>query len=755
MRLSTQSLARASSRHPGRTIALWVLGIVVAGALIGTFMKDATTTEADFTNNPESKDAEHLIEDRLRGPQRDRETYIVSSESQTVDSPAYRAHVERLKSRIQGLGPEIVQSVTTFYDTDDASLVSADRRTTILPTLLTADIQEAVDDAPELRQVIDETRQEGFRTQLFGNAALNEDFNKVAEEDLRSGESIGVLAALIVLVVVFGAVVAALLPIGIAIAAITMAIAVVALVGQISQFSFFVTNMISMMGLAVGIDYSLFIVSRYREERHRGLEKLDAVEAAGATASRAVLFSGLTVVLALAGMILIPNTIFRSLASGAIFVVIAAVFASLTLLPAFLGLLGDRINRVAIRRNAAEVEPGRPGGFWDRVTRGVMHRPVVSLMIGVFVLLAAAYSWTDMRTGFAGVSTLPNDFESKQAFDVLARDFSGGLSAPVEIAIDGRVDDPAVQAGIQRLRDELGRDRFFGPSQLEVNQARDLALVSAPMNGDPSSKTATDAVSRVRSEYVEAAFPEGAPAEVLVGGQTALNKDFFDLARRYMPIVFLFVLGLSFVLLTLAFRSIVVPIKAILLNLLSVGAAYGLIVLVSQKGVGAGILGFQQVDTIEAWLPLFLFSVLFGLSMDYHVFLLSRIREHYDRTGDNTESVAYGLRTTAGIITGAALIMVAVFGGFASGRLTSFQQMGFGLAVAVLIDATLVRTILVPASMKLLGDRNWYLPRWLQWLPDISVEGPHARSADEAGQPVPAASGNGHRPEKRPAKTGS
>ncbi|HWC11004.1 MAG TPA: MMPL family transporter [Acidimicrobiales bacterium] len=746
MRLSTQSLARASSRHPGRTIGLWILGIVVSGLLIGTFMKDATTTEADFTNTPEAKEAAHLIEDRLRGPERDREIYIVSSDSQTVDSPAFRAYVERLRSAIEALGPEVVQGVQTFYDAEDASLVSEDRRTTILPTLLTADIQDAVDDAPELRGVIEENQAPGFRTQLYGTAALNEDLNKVAEEDLRSGESIGVLAALVILVVVFGALVAALLPIAIAVAAITMAIAVVAVAGQITQFSFFVTNMITMMGLAVGIDYSLFVVSRYREERHRGLDTLEAVEAAGATASRAVLFSGLTVVLALLGMILIPSTIFRSLASGAIFVVLIAVFASLTLLPAFLGLLGDRVNRLAIRRKGAQVEPGRPGGFWDRVSRGVMHRPVMSLVVGVVILLGAAYSWTDMRTGFSGVSTLPASFESKQAFDTLARDFSGGLSTPVEIAVDGRVSDPAVEAGIQRLRDALGRDPFFGPSQLEVNDAGDLAVISAPMNGDPSSKQATDSISRIRSQYVEAAFPEGSPAEVYVGGVTAFNKDFFDLARSYMPIVFMFVLGLSFVLLTVAFRSIVVPVKAILLNLLSVGAAYGLIVLVSQKGVGAGILGFQQVDTIEAWLPLFLFSVLFGLSMDYHVFLLSRIREHYDLTGDNTESVAYGVRTTAGIITGAALIMVAVFGGFASGRLVMFQQMGFGLAVAVLIDATLIRTVLVPASMRLLGDRNWYLPRWLQWLPNIGVEGPHVRSGEEHRPAAPAASPDGQVP---------
>ncbi|MCA1692208.1 MAG: MMPL family transporter [Actinobacteria bacterium] len=731
MALSTQSLARSSSRHPWRTIAIWVLTIVVSGALISTLLADALNTEADVTNNPEAKQALMLVEDRLRGPDRATEIFVVSSDGATVDDPAYRSFVSDLQARIQALGPEIVLGVQSFYDTDDATMVSQDRRSTVLPTTLAGEVMAAVDHAPELRGVAEDIRRDGFTTQLFGPASLNDDFNKVIEEDLLKGESIGILAALVILVVVFGAVVAALLPLLIGIAAIVIAIALVAVVGQQAQFAFFVTNMITMMGLAVGIDYSLFVVSRYREERHRGLEKLDAIEAAGATASRAVFFSGLTVVLALTGMFIVPSTIFRSLAAGAAFVVVAAVVASMTLLPAMLGLLGDRINRLSIRRQASGGEVGKEGGFWDKVTHLVMGRPVVSLAIGVAILLAAASSALDMRTGFSGVSTLPASFESKKAFDVLAREFSGGLSAPVEIVVDGRISDPAVQAGIQRLRDGLAGDGLFGPSRVETNQAGDLALISAPINGDPTSKTATESIDRIRDRYVAQAFPEGTPADVLVGGETAFNKDFFDITDRYMPIVFVFVLGLSFLLLTVAFRSVVVPIKAILLNLLSVAAAYGLIVLVSQKGVGADLLGFQQVEVIEAWLPLFLFSVLFGLSMDYHVFLLSRIREHYDITGDNTGSVAYGLRTTAGIITGAALIMVAVFAGFASGQLVMFQQMGFGLAVAVLIDATIVRSVLVPASMKLLGKRNWYLPKWLEWLPNIQVEGPHIRPHDE------------------------
>jgi putative drug exporter of the RND superfamily len=393
-----------------------------------------------------------------------------------------------------------------------------------------------------------------------------------------------------------------------------------------------------------------------------------------------------------------------------------------------LSLLGDRVNslRVFRRKPAA----GREGShvFWDRITHGVMRRPVASLVVAAGLLIAASVSYFDMDTGFSGVSTLPDETSSKQAFDVLAAEFSGGLNSPVETVVDGDVRAPEVEAAIGRFQGLLADDPMFGPARVQISEGGDAALISAPLTADPSGDAATATIERVRENYVPTAF-EGVGADVLVGGETAFSKDFFDLADQYTPVVFAFVLGLSFMLLTVVFRSIVVPIKAIILNLLSVGAAYGLIVLVFQKGVGADLLGFQQVEAIEAWLPLFLFSILFGLSMDYHVFLLSRIRERFDQTGDNTESVAYGLRTTGGLITGAAIIMVAVFGGFAAGNLVMLQQMGFGLAVAVLIDATIVRSVLVPATMKLLGDRNWYLPRWLQWLPDVKVEGPEGERA--------------------------
>jgi putative drug exporter of the RND superfamily len=725
--LTTESLARASSRRPWLTLGIWILVIVGAGITSSRLLAGALTTEVAFTNQPEAKRAADLVEERFGDPGVT-ELFIINSPSLTVDDGRFQAEVRALQAEAQDLAGEDLKSVVTFYDTKDPSMVSQDRHTTLMPVVF-QETEVLADYLPEVRELAESGSRAGdFRTQSFGAITIEDDFSAIAEEDLATGESFGIIVALIVLVIVFGAVVAGIVPIAMGIGAIAVATGVTALVGQLTDFSFFVTNMITMMGLAVGIDYSLFIVSRYREERQRGRAKLDAIGATGATASRAVFFSGMTVVLALVGMLILPTTIFRSLAAGAIFVVVAAVVASLTLLPALLGLLGDRVNSLRVFRRKPVVGTEGSHAFWDRITHGVMRRPVVSLVVAAGLLIAASVSYFDMDTGFSGVSTLPDETRSKQAFEVLATEFAGGLNSPVETVVDGDVGAPEVEAAIERFRGLLADDPMFGPARVQISEDGDTALISAPLTADPSSDAATATIERVREDYVPTAF-DGVRADALVGGETAFSKDFFDLADQYTPIVFAFVLGLSFMLLTVVFRSIVVPIKAIILNLLSVGAAYGLIVLVFQKGVGADLLGFQQVETIEAWLPLFLFSILFGLSMDYHVFLLSRIREHFDQTGDNTESVAYGLRTTGGLITGAAIIMVAVFGGFAAGDLVMLQQMGFGLAVAVLIDATIVRSILVPASMKLLGDRNWYLPRWLRWLPDVKVEGPEGERA--------------------------
>ncbi|MGH2788500.1 MAG: MMPL family transporter [Actinomycetota bacterium] len=725
MASSTQSLARSAGRHPWRTLVVWVVALITAAVLSAQLLGDALTTDTDFTNEPEAKRAAGLLEERLRGPNEDVEFVVVTAES-TVTEPEYRAYVGELQTSIAALGPDAVHHVGSYLTNEGP--VSETGRSTLLPvTLAGVDHTAAGEKAEVLVDTVKKVEApEGFEALVAGPATLENDFIRLAEEGLEQGETIGLAVALVVLVFVFGAVVAGLIPIILGVMAIAIALGAAALFGLAFDLPFFIANIITMIGLAVGIDYSLFMVSRYREERANGLDKLDAIAHTGATASRAVLFSGLTVVVALMGMLLLPNTIYRSIGLGAILVVITAVAASLTLLPAVLALMGDKINALRIRGRRKDARQSQ-GRFWDRVTGTVMRRPLVSVILAAGVLVLAALPYFSINEGFSGVSTLPDEAESKKAFLILENEFSGGLGSPVELVIDGDI-TPSVMSSIDDVRGRLEADPSFGPADVEVNEAADLALVSVPLSGDIAGNDAMDAVRELRSEIIPELFDE-VPVDVLVGGDTANNVDYLDQTALYTPIVFVFVLGLSFVLLTVAFRSLVIPAKAIAMNLLSVGAAYGLLVLFFQQGVGpelfkniAGWLGFGQVESIEAGLPLFMFSVLFGLSMDYHVFLLSRIRERFDHTGDNSESVAYALRTTGALITGAAAIMVAVFGGFAAGPLVGLQQMGFGLAVAVALDATIVRSILVPATMKLLGDRNWYLPSWLEWLPKVTIE---------------------------------
>jgi RND superfamily putative drug exporter len=733
--LTPTGLARGSARHPWRVVGVWGVLFVVSIMLIGAMLSGALTTTADFTNTPDSKAGQRLLEDRLRGPQQAHEAVVIAFPDKTYTDPEFRAQYDEIFNKIQALGPDVIDSAVNLYQAGAQGLVSKDQRSAMIPITMAGDLDKAAENVENIIKIIDESAaSDGFDVYITGTAAIGYDFQKASEEDLARGETIGGLIALVILLLVLGAVVAAVVPLILAIVSIVLALGATALLGQGFEFSFFVTNMISMMGLAVGIDYTLFVLSRFREERGRGRSVLDAVDVASATAGRAVLFSGLTVIIALMGMLIIPSTIYKSLAAGAILVVGFAILASLTLLPALMRLLGDNVNRLRlpfVQKMQEEFDESRPGGFWDKVATTVMKHPVIGVVGVTAVLVAASIPYFDLNAGSSGVSTFPDGFRSKQGFERLERDFGGGAVAPAEIVIDRDANSPAVLAAIEELKGLLAQDSVFGAATYETNADSTIGLLSVQMAVDPYIDEANASIERLREEYIPQAFA-GVGANVYVTGLTAINVDSIDVTSTYTPYVFAFVLGLSFILLMLVFRSIVVPAKAILMNLLSVGAAYGLIVLVSQKGFGAGLLGFQQVDTVEFWLPLFLFSVLFGLSMDYHVFLLSRIRERYDVSGDNTDAVAYGLRTTGRLITGAALIMVAVFGGFAMGDLVMLQQTGFGLGVAVLIDATIIRSILVPSSMKLLGKWNWYLPPVLSWLPRIGIEGQSATGAPEA-----------------------
>ncbi len=713
----TERLARHAALHPKRMLAIWVAIFVLSVAAIGLLLPSAITTDATVTNDPESEQGYDAIARHMQ-PSEDfvNEVVLFRAPGEDVTQSAeVRGEVERLAAALEATGK--THRVTTYYGSNLQTLVSPDKDSTVLTIGMGGDAEEGIKDVIE---VVEEADRGPYEVSITGEFTADNDFLELSNKDLKEGELFfGLPAALVVLLLVFGAVVASFVPILLAIVAIVFALALVAVVGQAWEVSFFVVNMLTGMGLALGVDYSLFIVSRFREERARGVEKIEAIAMTGRTANRAVLFSGTAFVIALTGMLLVPDTILRSLAAGAVLVGITAVLAATTLLPALLSLLGDKVD--ALRLPFAGRRIANEGRFWGAIVARVQRRPLVSLVVTTAFLLALALPALDLQTGTAGVRTVPDGYASKDGFNALEREFGVGTVDDVQIVVEGDVRDRAVMRGIARIREQLISDPAFSSPGVGLSRDYGLALIEAPVAGDSRDEAAVQAVERLRAEVVPEALADTG-AEAYVTGETAEIVDYNELMATWLPIVFVFVLGLSFILLTIAFRSLVVPVKAILLNLLSVGAAYGLIVLVFQRGVGNEIFGFQQVDVIEAWLPLFLFSVLFGLSMDYEVFLLSRIRERYTQTGDSSEAVAFGVRTTARLITGAALIIIAVFAGFASGELVMFQQMGFGIAVALLLDATVVRSVLVPAAMELLGERNWYLPSWLEWLPHYEVE---------------------------------
>jgi RND superfamily putative drug exporter len=726
-------LARSSSRRPRLTVLIWLLTVIASAGLYYSY-RGAFQSQDSFLTTPESKRAQELIQSRLPGAEHDTEVMVVRSATCTVDEAAFQVEVRDLRRRLLALGPDVI-SVTSMSNAPAQArpfLVSKDRHATLLAISLAGDLvagQREVGGVLRVAHAAD--GRNGFTVVVTGAAAWGYEGNQLAASDLRRGELIGIPAALVILVVVFGALVAAVVPLILAGAAVAVAAAASALLGTTFSLSVYALNIIMSMGLAVGIDYSLFVISRFREERRRALEVDTAVSVTGATANRAVFFSGMTVVLSLLGMLIVPYSVFTSLGAGAISVVLAAVGTALTLLPAALTLLGDRVNLLSVRRASGRGR-SRAGAtktaasLWARAAALIMRRPALSLALGAALLLAVAAPTFLMQRGVSGIASLPDSLSTKRGYELLSREFSAGWTASVQVVIDAPLLRADVMAALARFRTELSTDGRFQPVSLQTAADGSLAVLTLLQNQAPTSERALANVRYLRAHLIPAAF-SGSQARVYVGGVTAAYVDGLHMIDLFQPIVIAVVLALSFVLLLVAFRSLIVATTCILMNLLSVGASYGALVLVFQYGVGAKLFGFQRVDRIEAWVPLLMFCVLFGLSMDYQVFLLSRIRERFDRSADTREAVGFGIASTAGIITGAALIMVAVFAGLASGQLVMFQQLGFGLAVAVFLDATLVRTVVAPATIALIGDRYWWLPAWLEWLPQVNVSGHYAR----------------------------
>jgi RND superfamily putative drug exporter len=709
----TGRLARWSAARPRRTLALWGVAVLVALGLVATSLH-GLSSQGNVVGNPESTKAKDEIARTFPGvvASEKQDVIVVSSSRYTVASPQFRAFGKRLQAALRATG-EVSHARPVAF--------SLDRRSVLIALQIGSD-----SGAQAVEQAVEQANGGAFEVGVTGYHTTGYDFGKQSQTDLEKGElAFGLPAALVVLVLVFGALVAGLVPVLMAILSIIVALGLVAVISLGFSLSVFIVNMLTGMGLALGIDYSLFVVSRYREERLHGLAKEDAITHAGATASRAVLFSGSTFVVALVGMFIVPTSIMRSLALGAILVGIVSVAAALTLLPAMLSIAGDRVNALRVPvlgRNLGRADAAE-GRFWRRIVEVVLRRPAVSLAVSVALMLAAASPIFGLHIGANGVSTLPSNLPSRHGYDLLQRAFPVQNPEPVRIVAVGG-DPTAVHRGLVALNKKLALEGSFGQGTIKTS-ARGVALLTSPVRGDPVGGSAVKAVRDLRANAIPSIF-DGSGASVYVGGVTAENVDYFDAVTNPTPYVILFVLGLSFILLTIAFRSIVVALVSVLLNLLSVGAAYGLLTLVFLEGHGAGLFGFQHTNVIDAWVPLFLFSVLFGLSMDYQVFLMSRIKERYDASGSTHAALVGGVASTARIITGAALIIVVVFAGFAAGELVMFQQMGFGVAVALLLDATIIRSVVLPSMLGLLDRHSWYLPRWLDWIPHVEVERPVA-----------------------------
>jgi uncharacterized membrane protein YdfJ with MMPL/SSD domain len=725
----TERLARACASRPRRTFAAWGVAVVLALVLIATSLHGLTSS-GTVSGNPESARADELISKAFPPTpaelqRRYSDVVVISSTLYPAGAPQFRSFVSRLVAEGRATGKVIAART---YLGGAPGLVSRDGHATLIQLLVGSD-----SDIKPLVSIVNRAdRTPGFSVAITGEHTVGNDFGTLSQRDLEHGELFfGLPAALVVLVLVFGAVVAGLVPVLMALLSIVVGLGLVAILSLGFTLSVFIVNMLSGMGLALGIDYSLFVISRYREERASGFDREKAIGLAGATASRAVLFSGGTFVVALFGMLLVPTNIMRSLAAGAIIVGVVSVAAALTLIPALLSVLGDRVNALPVPvlgRNIGSADAAE-SRIWRAIVGVVLRRPAISLLLSAGLMIAAAVPLLGLHIGASGVTTLPNDLPSKRGYVALQREFPSDSPYPAEIVVQGG--GPVVRRDLAALATNLARDPRFGPGTIQTSTNGDVSLLTVPVRGDPVGGSAISAVRDLHDHVLPATFA-GTGARVLVGGKTEQNAEYFDAVTNPTPYVLAFVLGLSLIVLTVAFRSLVVALVSIVLNLLSVGAAYGLIALVFLHGYAAGFFGFQHAHVVDAWVPLFLFSVLFGLSMDYQVFLLSRIKERYDQTGSTRDGVATGVASTARIITGAALIIVVVFSGFARGQLVEFQQMGFGVAVALLLDATLIRSVVLPSMMSILDERTWYLPRWLDWLPHVEVERPQPPAGADA-----------------------
>jgi uncharacterized membrane protein YdfJ with MMPL/SSD domain len=722
-----------STRHRKTAIFGWLAFVIVAFALgqaVGPTMIDENTSGVG-----ESGRADRIVDAGFERPAA--ESVLIQSATLSQSDPAFRAAVQDVVARVAKV--EAVQNLRSPLDNTNADQIAGDGRAALVEFEIRGSSDDAVDKITPVLAAV--ASAQAAHPELFigefGDASIDKELETAFLDDLKKAGLLSLPVTLAILIAVFGALVAAGVPLLLALTAIIAAFGLVALPTSIVPIDETVYEVILLIGLAVGVDYSMFYLKREREERAAGRSASAAVAAAAATSGRSVLISGLTVIVAMAGMFLAGVQGMSAFAMGTIIVVAVAMVGSLTVLPAILCTLGERVERgrvPLVRRLRRDDGEGR---IWGAIVEHVLRRPVLSVVLAGGLLVALAIPALQLRTVDASPETFPKSLSVIKTYDQLQESFPGD-AIPANVVVKAEnVRAPAVKAAIVELEQRaLASDRLQGPIDVDVNNAGTVANIAIPIDGNGTDGASNASLAVLRDDLVPATVGALPDVEVAVTGFTANSKDFSDKIKSVAPLVFGFVLLLAFLLMLFAFRSLVIAVKAIVLNLLSIGAAYGVMVLVFQHGWGKGILGFESTAGVDSFLPIFMFVILFGLSMDYHVFILSRIREAYDGGMTTEQAVTHGIKTTAGVVTSAAFVMVCVFAVFATLKMLIFKQFGVGLAAAILIDATIVRAVLLPATMKLLGDWNWYLPQWLEWLPHLDHEGEESLEAP----PVPASS---------------
>ncbi len=728
-----------SARHRWPVIGLWFL------ATIGTFVLSTamggTRTEGAVSQNARAKyeaarayDLFNSAGTAARPEEAGQPIYIVvSAADRKVTDSAYAAQIESIVGRLQALTatvdgqatPAVSQIADPLKSPPTAGLVSPDLTSVRIVGQIMGQDEVLGDKLAPIPSLVTDLRaaNPGLDIYALNNRLANDEISQLVNRDLDGSLRLTIPITFLILLIAFGALVSAFVPLVLAISALLAAFGILGIYSQvIDPVSPYASQLIVLIGLAVAVDYSLFMITRARREWRAGRDRLAGIAVASSTAGRAVFFSGLAVMISIAGLFLLDDPLFRSMAIATIGVVFVSVIGSLSFLPAVLAILGPRLDRGRVPFFGRPRPEG--SGFWARIVRSVMRRPVFFAVGSAAVMLVLAWPVTRLHIGQGDLTAFPDSLDVVKAVNLMNQKWPTGTTLTLDVVVT-HADQPATQDALKRLDPTvLAIPGVSEPVTTRASQDGTVALVSYTLGGTQNDLRNQDIVKHVRHDVVPAVFGglRSSGVEALVTGDAAYTLDVVDFYSGGMPSVFAFVLGLSFLLLLVAFRSLVIPIKAILLNLLSTAASYGILVLVFQEGWFADALSVKP-GVVEAFVPVIIFTILFGLSMDYHVFILTRIKEARDRGLDSDEAVARGISITSGTVTSAAAIMVAVFAVFVTLQLYVIKQLGLGLAVAVFLDATLIRSILLPATMRLLGDWNWWLPPFLRWLPRVTIEG--------------------------------